>query len=337
MATYYTDSAGSNTAPYDTWAKAATSIQTVLDLATAGEIIYARGTQSVAAQIDIDTNSGDETSGLIKIIGCNAGGTNDGTRFVLDAESNNIDIVAISQSYLWIENIEFKNSGNADGVDFDTGSGAAVFLNCSSNNNGGIGFNAQTATTGAYFILCTAYGNGNDGFYLDYAGGMWFCSSHDNTDNGVELIGGRYCQVCGCLSYDNTGIGINGPYRQTTIFNCAVNGNSEKGIVISSGTLRHIPAVIGNRITNHSGAGDIGLDCNSEICIHGWNYFEDNDGNNIQNNSISEEILYNGATTNQEDQADTNEGYTSLTDGSEDFNLRSDATLRRTAITIPLS
>lgn len=335
MATYYSDSAGSNTAPYDTWAKAATAIQTVLDLATAGEIIYARGTQTVAAQIDIDTNSGDETSGLIKIIGCNAGGTNDGTRFVLDAESNNIDIVAINQSYLWFENIEFKNSGNADGVDFSAG-GAVVFLNCSSNNNGQIGFNCQTATAGIYFILCTAYGNGNDGFYIDYSSNIWFSSSHDNTDNGIDLPGGRYSQICGCLVYDNTGVGISGPYKQTTIFNCAINGNSEKGIGFASGAAKNIGAVIGNRITNHSGAGDIGLDCASEICIHGWNYFEDNDGNNIQNDTISEEILDDGSTTNQEDQADTNEGYTDLTDGSEDFNLRSDATLRRTAITIPL-
>lgn len=38
MATvYYVDPAGSNTAPYDTWAKAATALQTVADIVVAGD------------------------------------------------------------------------------------------------------------------------------------------------------------------------------------------------------------------------------------------------------------------------------------------------------------
>ena len=100
--------------------------------------------------------------------------------------------------------------------------------------------------------------------------------------------------------------------------------------------MAHLTYVIGCRITNHSGAGDIGINAASQILLHGWNYFQDNDGDNIQNDTVSEEITYNGAGTDVEDQADTDSGYIDR-DNPEDYNLRDDATLRRTAISIPES
>lgn len=48
MTTYYVDSAGSNTAPYDTWAKAATQLSTTTALSVAGDTIYVASTHSEA-------------------------------------------------------------------------------------------------------------------------------------------------------------------------------------------------------------------------------------------------------------------------------------------------
>lgn len=58
MATYFVAAGGSNTAPYDTWAKAATSLQTALTAAsTAGDriIIQYNGVPSTDAEVAVDT------------------------------------------------------------------------------------------------------------------------------------------------------------------------------------------------------------------------------------------------------------------------------------------
>ena len=47
MTTYYVDSAaGSNTSPYDTWAKAATALPTITAIVGAGEVSYVASTHS---------------------------------------------------------------------------------------------------------------------------------------------------------------------------------------------------------------------------------------------------------------------------------------------------
>lgn len=59
MATYFVASGGSNTAPYDTWAKAATSLQTALTAAsTAGDIVVIQynGVPSGDAELAADTS-----------------------------------------------------------------------------------------------------------------------------------------------------------------------------------------------------------------------------------------------------------------------------------------
>ena len=63
MATYYVDDAGSNTSPYDTWAKAAPALATVLAIPpAAGSTIHCAGGETIAAELDC-ASSGDQTSG----------------------------------------------------------------------------------------------------------------------------------------------------------------------------------------------------------------------------------------------------------------------------------
>ena len=317
----------------DNWTDAWVSIQSAYDTAVADDVVYCRGTQTLTVTIDVDINNGDNQTGLIRFIGVEGLLGNTGTRFILDGNSvavncihgNNIDFV-------YHENFEFKNA-TGDGVESSNTSLNWVFINCSANNNGGHGFDGIQMTNPIY-IRCTAYANSTQGFNRGASARMLFCSSHDNTGDGYDAIisGGA---VIGSLFYDNGDKGIENLASTSSVFNCVINGNTGDGISIRSVASGAVIVIEGNRITNHSGVGDIGLNCNGETVLHGWNYYEDNDGANIQNAAFAIEILDDGAGTDVEDQADTNEGYTDKTDGAEDFKLRSDATSRRTAITIP--
>lgn len=163
-----------------------------------------------------------------------------------------------------------------------------------------------------------------------------YCSFHDNTGSGMYPISSAV--VIGCLIYDNDD-GFT-DIADCLLYNCAIDGNADDGVAVLANTNLYPTAyVIGCRITNHVAGGSIGLNANTEIVITGYNYFEDNTGDNIQNATLHQFIpIVGGATTsNIEDQANTTEGYTNTGDTTEDFNLLSDASLRRTAITIPTS
>lgn len=337
MADAYIHSTGSGTSPYDTWAKAAnnaTQAQAVLDAAVAGETIHAAGTITLAAQLDIDINEGNITSGFIKFVGYNASHVNDGARFILDGNNAATNIIYNnSMNYWYFENIEVKNSNGGNGF-----AGISVyynlFINCCANNNDALGFDTNKYARSQFF-KCIAYSNTGDGFgtgqtYQNYV----FCRSRDNGQSGFDL--GTYGgSLIGCISDHNGNDGFENVNYSPILFNCISDDNTDDGVTRQSDS-PHIGSLIGCRITNHSDVGDIGVNANSTFLSHGWNYYEDNDGANIQNGTLAYEILDDGATTDLEDTPDTNAGYTSEAD-PEDYNLRSDATLRRTGIQIPVS
>lgn len=337
MADAYIHSTGSGTSPYDTWVKAANNAaqtQAVLDAAVAGETIHAAGTITLAAQLDIDLNEGNITSGFIKFVGYNASHVNDGTRFILDGNNAATNIVYNNSMNYWLfENIEVKNSNGGDGF---TGTGVVynAFINCCANNNDVLGFDTYSFGR-SQFIRCVAYSNTGDGFgsgntYSNFL----FCRSKDNGQSGFDLyyMAGS---VIGCITDHNGNDGFESHSNSTVLFNCVSDGNTDDGIIAVTANT-HLSPLIGCRVTNHSGAGDIGVDAKTTLLLHGWNYFQDNDGANIQNATLAEEIIYNGASTDVEDQADTECGYTNQ-DDPEDYNLTDVATSRRTAITIPES
>ena len=338
MADYYIDTDGSGTSPYDTWAKAAntnTLAQTVLDTAVAGETIHARGTLTLTATLDIDTNQGNITDGFIKLIGYNASGVNDGTRFIIDGNDAVTDVIFNnSMDYWFFENIEAKN-GTGDGF---TGGGFYYnfFNNCCANNNGAYGFDTYACYYTIWF-RCISYSNTSHGFgpgRVDHK--YLFCRSKDNGGSGFELMYASGCLVVGCIADHNGGSGFRGLYAMATLINCVTDGNTNDGILSRDIVNNGASLVLGCRVTNHSGPGDVGLDAKTNIFLHGWNYFQDNDGNNIQNDTLVYEILHNGANTDVEDQSDTECGYTDQ-DDPEDYNLTDEATSRRTSIEIPES
>ncbi len=348
MATYYMDTAGSNTAPYDTWIKAATSIQTVLDLAVVADIIYCRGTETYAAAvtIDIDTNSGTNAGGWIKVIGCNAAGNVDGTRFTLNVNSQACHGLTVGGGVdmVWMENIEIKNAGaggdSKDGINVAaTGSAGWVFLNCSFHNNSGNGFNTGTQTyfSPAYFIRCTSYLNTLNGFAPGTVNKFFFCSTYSNTGDGFTSCRDM---LFGCIAHDNSDDGLDVfASAGIPIINCVSDGNTDDGINLQSGTGLSANIILGTRITNHSGVGDIGLQCGADPQIVGWCYFEDNTDNIADTAPLFQFIPLEGgsATSNLEDLANTNEGY--VDDATHDFSTgytdAGDPDLRRVAITVP--
>lgn len=341
---YYVDPAGSNTSPYDTWTKAATNIQTALDLAVAGEIIYCRGTQTTAATIDIDTQTGTNAAGWIKVIGCNASGNVDGTRFVLNANGGSFSVVtfAAASDMYWLENIEVKNTAAGTYYGFvgaASSSDGCVFINCCANTCGNTGFAGANLGKARYF-RCVSYSNGNHGFAG--VGKAYFCVSRDNTTDGFNS-----CSfILGSVSHGNSDDGLGGyGYGDVHFINTVVDGNGDDGVEITAHTELSNALLLGCRITNHSGEGDNGLITSDEPCIVGYCYFEDNNDNiagashDATPNATFQFIpLENSsATSNVEDQADTNEGYLDKDnhDFSTNYTSATDPHLRRTAITLP--
>jgi hypothetical protein len=303
----------------------------------AGDTVYCKGTDTLAGT-PTNAISGSEASGLVRWIGVNADGNNDGTRTVMDCNGGNFNALTLNAPFNLYENFRFTGSGNASGV---AGTGDdCVLINCSLDTNGLYGWNGSGMSRFT-LIRCVAHSNTNDGFYPDAAPRFFFCCSRDNSQSGFDVQFGSYAVLIGCLAYDNANDGIESLFYTTVAFNCVIDSNVDDGITAKSGT-NYICSVIGCRITNQSGAGDIGLFCNSEIALYGWNFF-DNNADHLNTEGVSYAVTHNGAATNiQVNEAgagggNTNQGYTSTTEGSEDYNLRSDATLRRTAITIPLT
>lgn len=345
MTIYYVDSAGSDTAPYDTWAKAAAALQTVISIPpAAGDIIYARGTGVLAAEIDL-ASAGTNAEGWIKLIGCNAAGNVDGTRYILDGNAAGINIFDFNgHDMWWLENIEVKNTAGTTKHGFYssvTGSSGHVFINCCANTCSGSGFYNANHNF-AILIRCISYSNTVNGYSSSpQAVRYLYCVARDNTADGFGLTTTGDVFL-GCISHGNSDDGFGGISPQATLINCVIDGNADDGIELAASTVLYAPLIVGCRITNQSGAGDNGLFLNGEPCIVGWSYFEDNTDNiNDETSALFQFIpIENGSTTtNLEDLANTGEGY--VDKANHDFSTTyvdaGDPDLRRVAITLPWS
>lgn len=318
----------------DSTTKALNDFQGIVDLAAAGDIVYCAGEQTLTVLVDMDGNSGNVTSGYIKFIGVNSSWTNDGTKFCLNGNSAVANCMKFNnKDYCYFENIEVKNATSHGVYGVTSNSTPLIFYRCSFHNCGGCGFEGNTFINTSLIICCAFYANTSHGVSQFTTSHILFSSLHDNGGSGFN--GGSYSMqaIIGCIAYDNN-IGF-GAIVNSLIMNCVAEGNATKGIEYgASGSVNNM--LFGCRVTNHNDSGDIGVTAASKPIIMGWNYFEDNYGDNVQTISIAG-IVFHLGSSNQEDLANTNEGYTSTTDGSEDLNLTSSATGYSQAITIPLT
>ena len=333
MSIYYVDPAATGANDGSSWTDAWITLQTAADTAVAGDIVYCRGTETLSAKIDFDTNSGDmDTNGYIQFIGCNSSGDEDGTRYILDGNSAATNCIYWNgASRVLLRNFESKNAiGDGFGSSTTTVNGV-ILDNVCSHNNGGKGF--LLSNKYGLFFRCCSYSNSSIGFY-NIQSHLVFCSSHDNGDLGYRL-NYDYTSVIGCLAYDNSGDDYQYLDDGCLLLMCVGNGGSSSGVSPENAATNGAPILIGNRLTNKT-SGKYGIDFNSLASYYGWNVLDGN-VDNIANSSLAMISKYNGADSNSLSPGDTNQGYTDLTDGSEDFNLTSSATLRRSAISIPTS
>ena len=226
------------------------------DQPTAGDIVYCRGTETITAQVDMDGNDGHVVDGLLRFVGTNASGVVDGTKYTITTGANECHgLVFHGTQLVNIENFELtttNSTGTYNGL-FATSTGGnshdnsfincefhgwtgngydngawylidAYFLNCSSHDNGGVGFEVQSSTK---FVGCSAYDNGGDGFDVNSSRNVFInCLSHSNGGDGWDVT---YQQTfMNCVAADNTGDGFDVYYdqRQTLMVNCRSTGNA---------------------------------------------------------------------------------------------------------------
>lgn len=158
MATYYVSHTGSNTSPYDTWAKAATSLQTALTAATsANDVVYIdknhTGDNALAAQTTYTFNATgirliclDPTDDSLAEMGT-------ATWIGTGASSYNLFFVASNRA-IYIRGCTFRiqGTGNNNMIFGQTGNGFFVLDTCRLllDTNSGSGPYIQAGNTSTY-------------------------------------------------------------------------------------------------------------------------------------------------------------------------------------------
>lgn len=330
MTTYYVDPGAEGENDGTSWDDAWISLQSAADTAAAGDTVYCRGTQNLSAAIDFDTASGTYDGGYIKFIGCNASGVNDGTRFTLKRTANTINGIYVNGvSFVWLENISIEDCTGTAGIAVANAySDKWRLINVRCHNNTGRG--AFINSYGRYWSFhgCVFTANGGIGIYRPVDSKFHGCVFNGNGDNGVDQSGSN--SYDNCIFHNNTGYGINF-YNSGSFNNCVVDGNGGGGVKISYAAPDYM--LTGCRITNHSASGKVGVDvtANTRVGLIGC-YFGNNATDVTANrydiipiNCATDHVILGGS--------DTNHGYTDQT--ADDFNLRSDASIRAYAVPLP--
>lgn len=331
MTTYYADfdlATGNNTG-----VDAANAWKTFADVLagsngtapTAGDTVLCKGTDTLAGTQTV-TIDGTYDGGYIKFIGVDASWANVGgsTRAVLDANGGAFSCLTFNgANYIWMENFRLTNTSkaaNRNGVDYVTAySDNDIWVNCVADNcyngfQGSSGY-ARCLT----FIRCLAHTNANAGFYIrnaDYR----FCRAYGNTSHGFNMYANT---AYACISHDNGGDGFY-VYSSTAPINCVAYGNTGDGFEFAYTTQTCVP--IGCRAANNG----TGVNTSANVRAVAFYYYGDN---TTETAGGFDEILNDGASTVTLNGADTNEGF--VDPSSDDYNLRSDATYRRVAVSIP--
>ncbi len=314
---WYADTAGSNTAPYDTWAKAATSLQTIVDLVTAGGAGYARGSFSEA--VDVDTQSGSKAAGYVKIIGCAADGSVDGTRAVITGGGVRASCLQnCDQDMVRFDNFEFT-AGTGSGVDLTSGATNGIWNNCISHSNGAHGYNCS-GTSHHRFFRCKAYSNTNDGWYDTESTTLQFlCKSYSNGDDGIDAVNSTVILIASAY-YDNgeNDVNVNQLGENALIYNSIADGTGQTGETGIFSTRDYV-SYIANRITNCA----TGIDASDEAQLFGYNLFHNNTADTANAGLLDPLPEDADADTNEYD-PDVDDGYNDASTG--DYNLKASRT-----------
>lgn len=341
MTTYYCDcdlTTGNNDGT--TQANAWQTLQRAIDgtdgtQPTAGDTVLCKGTDSISAAIDMDGGSGTYNGGYLKFVGVNASWVNDGTYFVIDGGSNTIDGIYHSQTkpFIWLENIKIQHCDGTAGIN-----SAAAYADEWIFNNVWVYSCDGHGMSGLYFrytkfFRCRFTDNTGDGVYrFGLNPRFHYCEFMGNTGDGIDIYSASSV-FNGCIFHNNGAWGVDS-ISLADFINCIFDSNASGGFKIA-GSADEAPTFIGCRVTNHSGAGDVGVSIagTAERSQFVGCYF----GNNttaitadrydvIPIAGSTSHVVLNGS--------ETDHGYT--TPASDDFNLDPDKAVNTYSIAIPL-
>lgn len=317
MADIFVDPAATGANNGTSYADAYTNAQSAFDTVTSSDRIRMRGTQTLTVAIDVDITNG-ALGGLIEVVGENASGVEDGTKFVLDGNSTAFNCLTINKNRYVFRNIQCKNA-TSNGVSFTSGASYNLWINFLSNNHGGSGFGINGNGDFNIFFRCTSKLNASNGWLNMDQSHLLLCLIEDNGSNGVSGPS-QLAALLGCISQGNTGDGVKPNFgTPIVIWQSIIDGNGGHGINDSAS---FITAYLANRITNNTLDGlKIAASSNA---LEDWNFAEGNGG--IDLNLLGDVISLGNSLT-----AGT-QGYTDRPGGN--FDLTFAATGRRQAVQI---
>jgi hypothetical protein len=344
MTVYFADfdlTTGSNNG--SSWANAFQSMQAAHDgISGPGDVVLCKGTDSITSTVSI-TKAGNYSSGAIRFIGVGSSYTDSdpengaaagaNNRAVIDGEGRAISLITPSNSaHLWIlENFELKRAGSS-GTTYHGFNYAAnqcnrwIIINCLVHHCYGSGFNSDLLLNGWVWIGSAIY-SCYRGMTNIRACRFIGCRIENNTQYGVYSYAME--DFIGCLIRNNGAYGVYNYDDKTFLFN-VIDGNTGDGVRTSY--MGFSPQmIIGCRITNNGGYGINNMLSTARAWVFGT--YLDNNASGALGGYLIDKMTYLGQQTVVEDGSDTDQGYADRSGG--DFNLRSDATLRRFAINIP--
>lgn len=348
-------SVGSSDGPW------ATVDYAVNNTAAATDEVRLYGTFTPSARISPGDNLLGNEGDPSKIRGCNQYGVVDGTIAHIQATSlgAGTDLFLLhpgtfGQGYVMeVENIDFD--GNGGGRDLLVMSfnpwGHVLFINCTFQDAGRYGYGSVGhISSSVTFEDCEFKDGANDVFSFSSGQGhmsLIRCRIHDNTGDGVQwwasddTPGGAV--IDRCLIYDNAGVGIqvteitsstSNSTRMGSIKNCVIYGNTGNGIDIP--TTDHIALIVENN--SIAANGGYGLDTNGQPQLlyslrnnnfpsgSSANTSGDTDVGDVQADGSVEGVAQSSGNFTDEP------GFTSVTDGSEDFTPASGSALKGAAL-----
>lgn len=336
MTTYYLNPVSGNNGNAGTSFGAAwATLQYAMDNATtAGDIVICcnTGTESTAAQIDADTNSGSASQYIKFVAGDASGNIDPAERYTVQASAAITAVLSIAgathANYLYFRGIIFNANSNATyavaNPTNDITNNSHVFQDCTATGATSHGWYLRSVNSWR-MLNCHAYLNGGAGVAgaaasrgaCQWVGG----SIHDNTGNGINLT--RANSRCSAvLIYDNGGDGVNieSGASQASIEWCTIYGNTGDGIDQGTAGATQI-TLISNTITANGGWGVNASTSAAQIDrIIPWDY------SNIDGSNTSGTTNRSGGLPG-DNNTTTDPAFTSVTDGSEDFEPTSSSPL----------
>ncbi len=318
MSTYYVDPAATGANDGSSWANAWTSLQSAADTAVAGDTVYCRGTQTLSAAIDFDTNSG-TSANPIKFIGCNASGVVDGTQFVVNGNSAVASCLVGGVDFVWLENFKVVD-GTSRGLSYSTYCNWWVLNNVWFHSHGGYGIYAAGYIRNTRLLRCRFSSNTTGGIYRINAPQLTDCRFDNNGSYGENnSLYPKYMTDC---VFDDTGEAVYCGGKDHVFRNCVFDGNTTG---LRDGNSYSI--VSGCRFTNNTTGIDQAMGMAFPIaCYFGGNTTDiSGDYSVAPIDGSTSHVIFNGS--------DTDHGYVDSAAG--DFNLAEGASLRSVEVALP--